>query len=151
MKEEAAATCIIVRGKPADSKNLTNPNSIYNVTMGNCCRPCSCCPHCFDWHCYGNLVRLFTVVSSCTWRRAGASKLLQLDGLLSTCQQRCQLRSCTVGAQRGMHASESETCLRAGAGWGRGLTAYCMLVPALFTWTQVRTYSIHQWTSRILM
>jgi hypothetical protein len=36
MKEETAPTCIIVRGKPADSKNLTNPNSIYNVTMGNC-------------------------------------------------------------------------------------------------------------------
>jgi hypothetical protein len=39
MKEETASTCIIVRGKPADSKNLTNPNSIYNVTMGNCCLP----------------------------------------------------------------------------------------------------------------
>jgi hypothetical protein len=38
MKEETAPTCIIVRGKPADSKNLTNPN-IYNVTMGNCCQP----------------------------------------------------------------------------------------------------------------
>jgi hypothetical protein len=37
MKEETAPTCIIVRGKPADSKNLTNQNSIYNVTMGNCC------------------------------------------------------------------------------------------------------------------
>jgi hypothetical protein len=34
-------------------------------------------------------------------------KLLQLDGLLSTCQQRCQLRlTCTVGVQRCMHASD---------------------------------------------
>jgi hypothetical protein len=26
-----------------------------------------------------------------------------------------------------------KTCLREGAGWGRGLTVYCMLVPSLFT------------------
>jgi hypothetical protein len=38
-------------------------------------------------------------------------KLLQLDRLLSTCQQRYKLRlTCTVGVQRSMHASDLLAC-----------------------------------------
>jgi hypothetical protein len=45
-------------------------------------------------------------------------KLLQLDELLSTCQQRCQLRlPCTVGVRQCMHASDLLAC---GGGLGVG-------------------------------
>jgi hypothetical protein len=45
-------------------------------------------------------------------------KLLQLDGLLSTCQQRCQLwLTCTVDVQRCMHESDLLAC---GGGLGVG-------------------------------
>jgi hypothetical protein len=50
--------------------------------------------------------------------RAGAPEAPAIDGLLSTCQQRCQLRlTCTVGVQRSMHASNLLAC---GGGLGVG-------------------------------
>jgi hypothetical protein len=50
-------------------------------------------------------------------------KLLQLDGLLSTCHQRCQLRlTCTVGVQQCMHASDLLAC-----GGGLGLGSHSVL------------------------